>query len=94
MKKRKRWFKNRLRYVFKTITYKTLSVTITILAGWLLTGNMAIGLSLGIIEVTIKLFIYWLHELAWHKIDYGKEIKIKYVERKKKARKRVRKLID
>jgi len=93
MKKRKKWFKNRLRYIFKTITYKTLSVIITILAGWVLTGNMAIGLSLGMVEITIKLFIYWLHELAWHKIDYGKDFKIKYIKQRKKKR-RVKKLIN
>ena len=71
MKKQKRWVKNRLRYVFKTFTYKTISIAITILAGWLLTGSPAIGLSLGLVEVTVKLFIYYLHEEVWSKIDFG-----------------------
>ena len=33
-----------------------------------------------------KLFVYWIHELAWHKIDYGKDFKIKYVKQRKKKR--------
>ncbi len=87
-KKKKTWFDNRLRYIFKTITYKTLSIAITIFAGWVLTGNMAIGLSLGLVEVTVKLLVYYLHEEAWSKIDFGKEIKIKTKKKKKKSKKK------
>lgn len=94
MKKQKRWVKNRLRYVFKTFTYKTISIAITILAGWLLTGSPAIGLSLGLVEVTVKLFIYYLHEEVWSKIDFGKQIKIKSKKKKKKKKKRVKVLKD
>ena len=94
MKKQRRWVKNRLRYVFKTFTYKTISIAITILAGWLLTGSPAIGLSLGLVEVTVKLFIYYLHEEIWSKIDFGKQIKIKSNKKKKKKKKRVKVLKD
>lgn len=82
-KKNKNWFNNRLRFIFKTITYKTLSIAITILAGWMLTGSVAIGLSLGLVEVTVKLLVYYLHEEAWSKIDFGKDIKIKKKKKKK-----------
>ena len=94
MKKQKRWVKNRLRYVFKTFTYKTISIAITILAGWLLTGSPAIGLSLGLVEVTVKLFIYYQHEEVWSKIDFGKQIKIKSKKKKKKKKKRGKVLKD
>ena len=82
-KKNKNWFNNRLRFIFKTITYKTLSIAITILAGWMLTGSVAIGLSLGLVEVTVKLVVYYLHEDAWSKIDFGNDIKIKKKKKKK-----------
>ena len=93
MKKQKKWVKNRLRYIFKTITYKTISIAITILAGWILTGNAAIGLSLGLVEVTVKLFIYYIHEEIWSKIEFGKEIKIK-TKKKKKSKKSKKELKD
>lgn len=75
MKNQKKWLKKRVRYIFKTITYKTLSIIITILAGWILTGDYIIGLSLGMVEITVKLFIYYLHEEIWGKIDFGKKTK-------------------
>ena len=63
---KRKWYKRRLRYFLKTITYKTLSLLITVTAGWLLTGNMAIGLSLGVIEITLKLGVYYVHEEVWY----------------------------
>ena len=65
------WFKKRLRFLVKTLTYKTLSVLITILAVWIMTGNPMIGLTLGLIEITVKLLVYYLHEEIWGKIDFG-----------------------
>lgn len=65
MAKRK-WYRRRLRYFLKTLTYKTLSLLITIGAGWIITGNIAVGLSLGVIEITLKLGVYYAHEEVWY----------------------------
>ncbi len=81
------WFKKRVRFLLKTLTYKTLSVAITILAAWILTGNPMVGLTLGIIEVTVKLLVYYVHEEIWGVIKLGKETKKKKKKKKKKRKK-------
>ena len=69
------WFKRRLRYIVKSLTYRIISSLITFLAGWLITGDILIGLTLGIIEITFKLAVYYAHEEIWHKIRFGKKKK-------------------
>ena len=69
------WFKRRLRYIVKSLTYRIISSLITFFAGWLITGDILIGLTLGIIEITFKLAVYYAHEEIWHKIKFGKRNK-------------------
>ena len=78
------WFRKRLRFIVKTLTYKFLSVLITILAVWLMTGDPMIGLTLGLIEVTIKLLVYYIHEEIWGKIEFG----VPFCKKKSKKRKK------
>ena len=82
------WFKKRLRFLVKTLTYKTLSVLITILAVWIMTGSPMIGLTLGLIEITVKLLVYYIHEEIWGKIDFGVPRCRKKKKKKKKKKKR------
>ena len=75
------WFRRRLRYIVKSLTYRTISVLITFFAGWLLTGDPIIGLTLGLIEVTLKLAVYYAHEEVWHKIKFGKRKRKKILKK-------------
>ena len=77
------WLRRRLRYIVKSLTYKTLSVLITFFAGWLLTGDPRIGLTLGVIEVTLKLAVYYAHEEVWHKINFGRKNYKKVIKKEK-----------
>jgi len=81
------WFRKRLRFIVKTLTYKFLSVLITILAVWLITGDPMIGLTLGLVEITVKLFIYYIHEEIWGKIKFG----VPYCKKKKRRKRKNRK---
>ena len=71
--------KENLRALLKSLTYKSLSTISTFLAAWLVTGSLAIGMTLGIFEVTFKLLLYFLHEKVWFNVNYG----MKYSKNKK-----------
>ena len=81
------WFKKRLRFIVKTLTYKFLSVLITILGAWLITGNPMVGLTLGLLEITVKLLVYYIHEEIWGKIKFC----VPYCKKKRKRRRKKKK---
>ena len=62
---------DRKRHILKTITWRIIGTIDTIVIGWLISGNYKIGLSIGGIEVVSKMILYYLHERAWYKIDFG-----------------------
>ena len=58
----------------RALTTRILSLLITTLVGWIVTGNPYIGLSIGAIDTLIKIFIYYTHETLWEK-KMSKDIK-------------------
>jgi len=59
----------------KSITMRIASTVASFLIGWVLTGNMLLGLTLGATEFVVKFILYYFHEVIWSKIDYGRNIK-------------------
>jgi uncharacterized membrane protein len=40
--------------------------------GWIVTGDLKLGLAIGGFEVITKMLLYYLHERAWYKyIKFG-----------------------
>ncbi|RAH04908.1 MAG: hypothetical protein CMA00_005130 [Methanobacteriota archaeon] len=64
---------NRTRSIVKTLTWRTIATTDTILIAWLLTNDLKIGLGIASIEVVTKMFLYYFHERAWSWSDWGLE---------------------
>lgn len=60
------------RHLAKTITWRIVGTTDTILLSWLITGDPLIGLKIGLVEVVTKMVLYFLHERAWLKINLSK----------------------
>lgn len=58
----------------KTISWSVISFVITTIVGWLLTGDFAMGLGIGLIDRICKMGLYYAHERAWHK-KYKEELK-------------------
>ena len=56
----------RKRHITKTITWRILASTDTLLISWLLTGSWKIGTSIASIEVLTKMILYYFHERAWY----------------------------
>jgi len=48
------------------------SVT-TIFLAFLLTGNLTISSTIGILEIPSKTVIYYLHERVWNMLNLGRE---------------------
>ena len=59
------------RHVLKTITWRIIGTIDTILLGWIISGDPTIGLSVGIVEVVTKMILYYIHERAWYRINFG-----------------------
>ena len=60
------------RHIAKTLTWRLVGTIDTMLLGWLVTGDLKIGLAIGGLEVITKMILYFLHERVWYKyIRYG-----------------------
>jgi uncharacterized membrane protein len=53
------------RHVLKTITWRIIGTIDTILF------DPTIGLSVGGAELTTKMILYYIHERAWYRVDFG-----------------------
>jgi len=88
MKKRREKIKRYLTItrVKRAISARLISTVVTVLVGWLVTGNPYIGLSIGAADMAIKLGLYYIHETLWEKkmTKDIKKIKKKYTKNEKK----------
>ncbi|MEX1382283.1 DUF2061 domain-containing protein [Lutibacter sp.] len=61
-----------MRSVLKTISWRVIGTLDTIVISWLITGHIALALSIGSIELITKMVLYFFHERIWNKIKWGK----------------------
>ena len=72
------WFRiqipeSRKRHLMKTVSWRIIGTLDTIILSWLITGNPLTGLKIGILEVITKMILYYFHERAWYRINFGLE---------------------
>jgi uncharacterized membrane protein len=60
-----------LRSVVKSATYRFFGTLATAIIAWVITGQWRLALGIGVADLITKLFIYYLHERIWHKIQFG-----------------------
>ncbi len=53
--------------VKRSISARIISTLITVLIVWFITGNPFMGLSIGGVDMVIKLIVYYIHESIWEK---------------------------
>jgi adenylylsulfate kinase len=58
---------DRIRHILKAITWRVVGTIDTVLLGWLITGNLELGLKIGGVEVVTKMVLYYVHERIWYK---------------------------
>lgn len=59
------------RHVAKTITWRIIGTMDTMALGWMISGDPMIGVKIGGVEAFTKMVLYFLHERAWYRINYG-----------------------
>lgn len=64
------------RHLLKTISWRIVGTIDTMILAWLISGDPMIGLKVGFAEVITKMLLYYLHERAWYKVDFGLEHRI------------------
>jgi len=55
----------RAKSALKTLTWRVLASTDTLIIAWVLTGNFRIAGSIMSVEIVTKMFLYYAHERAW-----------------------------
>lgn len=60
------------RSVVKAISWRVTGTIDTILISWLITGQMTLALSIGFVELFTKIFLYYVHERIWNRLDFGR----------------------
>lgn len=64
------------RHIAKAITWRIIGTLDTMLLAWIISGNPLIGLKIGAAEVLTKMFLYYLHERVWFRVNLSKNGKI------------------
>lgn len=73
---------SRLRHLAKTVTWRVIGTVDTMVLAWIISGNPMTGIKIGAAEVVTKMILYYLHERAWYKINFG-------LDRRKERKQRV-----
>jgi len=71
---------SRRRSIAKTFSWRFIATIVTTAVTYLVTseggglGKGQTALLVGLLDTSIKFGVYFFHERAWNKIDYGREI--------------------
>ena len=57
----------------KAVTWRGIATLDTFLIAWFITGEVIVAASIIGIEVVTKFALYYLHERAWQKTEWGIE---------------------
>jgi uncharacterized membrane protein len=60
------------RSLLKTISWRLIGTLDTILISWVITGALTLAFSIGFVELVTKMVLYYFHERAWNKINWGR----------------------
>lgn len=61
------------RSIAKAISWRITGTIATILIVFIFFGRLDLALAVGLIEVVLKIGLYWAHERVWIKIRWGKK---------------------
>lgn len=61
-----------LRSIVKAVSWRALGTFDTFLLSWLITGQVHLAAAIGGAEVFTKMALYWFHERAWNRVNWGR----------------------
>ncbi len=60
------------RSLVKALTWRVIASLTTMVLVYIFTKEWKLSLGIGVLDVSIKLLFYYLHERGWNKIKWGK----------------------
>lgn len=66
-------YETKVRSLLKALTWRTLATLTTAALVFAFTGELALAITIGSLEVLAKMGLYFVHERAWQKIGFGKK---------------------
>lgn len=60
------------RSLVKAISWRVTGTLDTVLITWLITGQVKWALSIGFVELFTKIFLYYVHERIWNRLNFGR----------------------
>jgi len=59
------------RHLAKAITWRLIASLTTFIIGWIITGDLNFGMTIGAADVVIKIALYYFHERLWYHSKFG-----------------------
>ncbi len=69
---------SKARSIAKAVSYRVLGSATTALICFLLTRKVALSADLGILDMVLKIGLYFLHERLWNHISFGRPKRPEY----------------
>jgi adenylylsulfate kinase len=66
------------RSIAKAVSYRVLGSTTTALVCFLLTRKVALSADLGILDMVLKIGLYFVHERLWNHLSFGRSKRPEY----------------
>jgi len=60
------------RSIAKAVSWRIVGTIDTMVISFLVTRQVKWALSIGFVELFTKVFLFYVHERAWHRIPYGR----------------------
>jgi uncharacterized membrane protein len=62
------------RSIAKALTWRAVASLATFIISYMLTGSIAAATGIASVQVFVNLFLYYIHERIWNKIDWGQNV--------------------
>lgn len=60
-----------VRSIIKGVTWRVVASGTTMLVVFVVTGDLTLVASVGVVDVTLKVLFYYFHERAWGRVHWG-----------------------
>lgn len=57
------------RHLAKAVSWRVIGTLDTVALGWLISGDPAIGVQIGVVELFTKIILYYIHERTWYRLS-------------------------
>ena len=64
-------YESHIRSILKGFTWRIIASITTMVVVYVITGDLALVASVGLVDVVVKVFFYYLHERTWGRVKWG-----------------------